>query len=159
MRREQPRDIGLRKSRGRAQDQLSIADGFGDVGSHQRQLRVVLAVGVLEDNARACRAMLRYLNCIAPPQADLMALKRKIARGCERAIAAAEHRDLQEASPCAGAGSSSCLSMKCCTLPKAVRGRSSTKTISRGTLKRASCVSTWAFKSSASTEHPARRIT
>src|ERR1700737_2308403 len=159
MRRELPRDIVLRKSRGRAQDQLGIADGFGNVCRYQRQLRVVLAIGILDDDARARRAMLRYLSCIAPPQPDLMAVQRKIARGRKRAVAAAEHRDLQSASPCAGLGSYSCLSMKCWTLPNAVRGRSSTKTISRGTLKRASCVSTCAFKSSASTKHPARLIT
>src|ERR1700682_3400039 len=154
MRREQPRDILLRKSRGRAQDQLSIADGFGNVCGHRRQLHVVPALGVLEGNARARGPMRRSLSCIAPPQADVMALKRKIACGCEGAITAAEHRDPQGASPCAGASSSSCLSMKCWTLPKAVRGRSSTKTISRGTLKRASCVSTCAFKFSTSTKHP-----
>ncbi len=84
---------------------------------------------------------------------------RKIARGRERAVAAAEYRDLQMASPCEVSGVSSCLSMKCWTLPSAVRGRSSTKTISRGTLKRASCVSTCARNSSASTEHPVRLMT
>jgi hypothetical protein len=47
--------------------------------------------------------MLGYLNRIAPPQSDIMALQRKIARGRERAVAAAEHRDLQDASPCVGA--------------------------------------------------------
>src|SRR6476620_324483 len=146
MRREQPRDILLRKSRSRTQNQLSIADGFGDICRHQRQLHLVPAVRILEDNARATRAMLRYLSRIAPPQADVVTLKRKIAGGCEGAVAAAEHRDLQEASPCPAAGSSSCLNMKCCTLPRAVRGRSSTKTISRGTLKRASCASTCARK-------------
>ena len=159
MRREPGRDIVLREGRGRAQDQFGTVDGFGNVGCHQRQLSVVPAVGVLDDNARARRAMLRYLCCIAPPEADLMALQREIARGRERAVAATEHRDLQGASPSEGAGSSSCRSMKCWTLPNAVRGRSSTKTMSRGTLKRASCVRTCAFKSSASTEHPARLIT
>ena len=38
---------------------------------------------------------------------------------------------------------SACLSTKCCTLPSAVRGRSFTPMNSRGTLKRASCASTW----------------
>ena len=41
------------KRRGRAQDQLGVADGFGDVSRHQRQLNVVPAVGVLQDDARA----------------------------------------------------------------------------------------------------------
>ena len=35
------------KRRSRAQDQLGVADGFGDVSRHQRQLNVVPAVGVL----------------------------------------------------------------------------------------------------------------
>src|SRR5712671_6488398 len=159
MRREQVSDIALREGRGRAQDQLGVADGFGNASRYQRQLHVVSAIGVLEDNARACRAMRRYLGRVAPPQADIVALERKITRGRERAVAAAKHRDLQDASPCAGAGPSSCRSMKCCTLPKAVRGRSSTKMISRGTLKRASCVNTCAFKFSASTKHPERLMT
>ena len=41
----------------------------------------------------------------------------------------------------------------------AVRGRSSTKMMSRGTLKRASCLCTCARNSCASTAHPERRIT
>src|SRR5258705_873227 len=159
MRREQPCDVLLRKGRGGAQDQFSIPDGSGDFCGHQRKLQIVMAIGVLEDNARARGPMRRYLSRIAPPQADVMALQRKIARGCEGAVAAAEHRDLQWASPCARVGSSSCLSMKCWTLPKAVRGKSSTKTMSRGTLKRASCFCTCAFKSSTSTDRPARLIT
>src|SRR6266576_6162963 len=159
MRREQRCDILLRKGRGRAQNQFGIPDGFGDVCGHLRQLHVVTAIGVLEHNARAHGPMRRYLSRIASPQADVMALQRKIACGCEGAVAAAEHRDLQWVSPCARVGSSSCLSMKCWTLPKAVRGKSSTKTISRGTLKRASCVNTCAFRFSASTKHPERLMT
>ena len=42
--------------------------------------------------------------------------------------------------------SASCLSRKCCTLPSALRGRPSTNTTSRGTLKRASCVPTVAHR-------------
>src|ERR1700730_11241001 len=159
MRRKVACYIGLREGRRWAQDQFGVADGFGHVGRHQGQLHVVPAVRVLEDDSGARRAMLCDLCGIAPPQSDVMALQRKIARGRKRAIAAPEHRDLQMASPCEDFGASSCLSMKCCTLPKAVRGKSSTKTISRGTLKRASCVSTCAFKFSASTKHPARLIT
>jgi len=60
MRRDQSRDNGLSEGRGRAQDQLGTADGFGDVGRHQRQLHVVAAIDVLDENARARRAMLRY---------------------------------------------------------------------------------------------------
>ena len=99
MRREQACDIALREGRRRAQDQLGAVDGFGNVSRHQRQLHVVPAIGVLEDNARAGCAMLRHLCRIAPPQADLVALQREIARGRERAVAAAQHRDLQGVSP------------------------------------------------------------
>ena len=105
MRREPGRDIVLCEGRGRAQDQFSTIDDFGNIGCHQRQLSIVPAVGVLDDNVRARRAMLRYLCCIAPPEANLMALQREIARGRERAVAATEHRDLQGASPSEGAGS------------------------------------------------------
>ena len=159
MRREQARDIVLRKCRSRAQDQFSFADGVGNVRCHQRQLNVVPAVRVLQQDARARRAMRGHLPGIAPPQPDLMALQHEIACGRERAVAAAKHRDLHMASPDAGAVSWSCRSRKCWTLPRAVRGRSSTKTMSRGTLNRASCVSTCALRASASTKHPARRIT
>src|SRR5450755_3904855 len=157
--RELPCDIVLREGRGRAQDQLDVADGFGNVSRHQGQLHVVPAISVRHDNPRARCAMLRHLARIAPPQVDVVALQCKIARGRKRAVAAAEHRDLQGASPCTVAGASSCRSMKCWTLPKAVRGRSSTKTMSRGTLNRASWVSTCAFRFSASTEHPFRLMT
>ena len=100
--RELTSDIVLRESRGRAQDQLGSAHSLGNVCRYQRQLRGVPAVGVLDDNARARRAMLGYLNRIAPPQADIVSLQRKIARRRKRAIAAAEHHDLQDASPCVG---------------------------------------------------------
>ncbi len=113
MRREQPCDILLRKGRGRAQDQFGIPDGFGDVCGHVRQSHVATAIGVLEHNARAHGPMRRYLSRIASPQADVVALQREIACGCEGAVAAAEHRDLQWAPPCAGVGLSTCLSMKC----------------------------------------------
>ena len=66
MRREQPRDIGLREGRGRAQDQLGAADGFGDVGRHQRQLHVVPAVRVLDDE---CASPPRDVPPLAPHRA------------------------------------------------------------------------------------------
>src|SRR5512132_4112993 len=119
MRREQSRYILLCEGGDRAQDQFSILDGFGDVCCHQRKLYVVTAIGILEHNARARGPMLGDLSCIAPPQPDVMALQRKIACGCKRAVAAAQHRDLQVAPPCKDRGASSCLSMKCWTLPKA----------------------------------------
>src|SRR5204863_1579481 len=129
MRREQPRNILLRKGRGRAQDQFSIPDGFGDVCGHLRQLHLATAIGVLEHNARAHGPMRRYLSRIASPQADVMALQRKIACGCEGAVAAAEHRVLQWLAPCARAGSPTRLSMKRWTSPKAVRRNSPPTTI------------------------------
>ena len=52
-----------------------------------------------EPAARCCR----HLRRIAPPQPDVVALQREIARRREGAVAAAEHRDLQRASPCADA--------------------------------------------------------
>ena len=83
MRRELPCDIVLREGRGRAQDQLDVVDGFGNVSRYQHQLHVVPAIGVRHDNPRARRAMLRHLARIAPPQPDVVALQRKIARGCK----------------------------------------------------------------------------
>ena len=105
MRRKLPRDIVLREGRGRAQDQLGVHDSLGDIRCHQRQLRGVSAASVLKRNAGARGAMRRYLSDVAPPQPDVVALQRKIACGCEGTIAAAKHRDLQDASPCAGARS------------------------------------------------------
>jgi hypothetical protein len=67
--------ISLREGRGRAQDQLGVADGFGNVSRHQRQLNIVSAVGVLEDNARAPAARCAATCRVAPPQADIVALK------------------------------------------------------------------------------------
>src|SRR5882724_9257715 len=152
-------DIGLRKSRRWAQDQLGVPDGLSDICRYQRELDVMTPTVILDGDARAGLAMRRDGSRIAPPQTDIVALKRKIPRRGERAIAAAQHRDPQGASPSPAVRASSCFNMKCCTLPSAVRGRSSTKTISRGTLKRASCISTCASKSCASTELPARLIT
>lgn len=50
-------------------------------------------------------------------------------------------------------------SAKCWILPNAVRGNSSVKKISRGTLKRASCEPACAISASASTRTPGRLIT
>ena len=95
MRREQPRDIGLRKRRRRAQDQLGAADGFGDVDVTSASCTSWRPLMSLTQDAGARRAMLRHLRRVAPPQPDVMALQGKIARGREGAIAAAEYRDLQ----------------------------------------------------------------
>jgi len=63
-----------------------------------------------------------------------MALKRKIAGGREGAVAAAEHRNLSKRLSLYGLRSVEAgFSMKCWTLPNAVRGRSPTNMISRGT--------------------------
>jgi hypothetical protein len=81
MRRELPCDIVLREGRGRAQDQLDVADCFGNVSRYQGQLYIVPAIGVRHDNPRARRTMFRHLGRIAPPQSDVVALQRKIAHG------------------------------------------------------------------------------
>ena len=53
MRRDLLGDIRLRKGRRRAEDQFDVFDRFGDVGRHQRQLRVVGALRILDLDARA----------------------------------------------------------------------------------------------------------
>ena len=98
----------LRESRGGTEDQFGIADSLGDIGRDQRKLRVMVAFGVFDDDARARGAMRGDRRGIAPPQPHVMALQRKIARRRERAIASAEHRDahldphLRHARPWAG---------------------------------------------------------
>ena len=58
------------------------------------------AVSVHEGDTGTRRAMRRDLRGVAPPQPYLMAGERKIARGRERTVAAAEYCNLQMASPC-----------------------------------------------------------
>src|SRR6266700_3857700 len=137
MRRQSPRDVGLRESRSRTQDKLSASDGGADVRGDQGQLDIMPAVDVLDDDAGARSAMRLDHVRVAAPQSYIMALQCQIAGSRERAIAAAEYRDFHAVSPRAVASMS--FSMKCWTFPRAVRGRSTTKTISRGTLNRASC--------------------
>src|SRR4051812_48284679 len=100
--------------------------------------------------------MLRDQGGITAPQADVVSLQREIARRGERSVAAPQNRDLHERSLVV---ESSCFNKKCCTLPSAVRGKSSTKTISRGTLNRASWVWTCALSASTSTSALPRRMT
>jgi hypothetical protein len=57
------------------------------------------AVGVLDNDAGARRAMRRHLNHVTSPQPDVMTLQRKITGGGERAVAAAQHGNLHDASP------------------------------------------------------------
>src|ERR1700739_4362457 len=152
-------NIGLREGGCGTQDQFNVAHRFSDVRRHQRQLRVVLTARILQQDFRAGRTLRRNHFGVAPPEPDVVALKRKITRGGERAVAAAQHCNLQSESPRAESEASSCLNMKCWTFPKAVRGRSSTKTTSRGTLKRASCDCTCAFRSFPSSRLPERLIT
>ena len=134
MRSKQASDIRLCESGGGAQDQFGTADGLGDICRHQRQFDVVTAVVVLHQDARAGGAMCSDRLCIAAPEPDLMSRQREIARGGERAVSPTQNRNLQDASPCARTCASSCLSRKCWTFPSAVRGRSVTKTMSRGIL-------------------------
>jgi hypothetical protein len=91
MRRQLPRDVALCEGWRRAQDQLGVADRFGDVGGYQRQLGVVGALRILDHDARAGLAMLGDRRGIAPPQADIMALQCKITRGRKRTVATAQN--------------------------------------------------------------------
>ena len=72
-------DVGLREGWRRAQDQFGAgtASAMSVVTS---QVHIVLATHSFKD-ARARGAMLRDLCRVAPPQADLVALQRKIPRG------------------------------------------------------------------------------
>ncbi len=83
MRREPGCDVSLGKGRGRAQDQIGITRGFSHIRRHQRQPDLVAAVDVLEKDARAGLAMRFCLRLVTPPEPDLVACKRKIARGRE----------------------------------------------------------------------------
>ena len=78
---------------------IGAADRFADVRRHQRQLDVVPAMRVLDEDARARRAMLRHLRRITSPQPDLVALQSEIACSREGTIAATEYRDLQGEAP------------------------------------------------------------
>ena len=113
MRRKLVGDVRLRERGCGAQDQFHATDSFGHIGCDQRELHIVLAVRILEHDARARLAMRRDHLGITPPQPDIMALKCEIAGGRERAIAAAEHRDPHNVSPEAGERASSRFSMKC----------------------------------------------
>src|SRR5215471_20406732 len=117
------------------------------------------AVRVFYDNAGAVRALRFDEAAIPTPEPHVMTLKRKIACRGKGAVAAPEDCDFQLASPRASACASSSFNMKCWTLPNAVRGKSSTKTMSRGTLKRASCDLTCVCKSSEATLLPDRVTT
>ncbi len=116
------------------QDQLGLGNGGSHIGRDQRQLHIVAAIVILDHDARSRSPMRRDLLLIAPPQPDLTSRQRKVARGGEGSIAATQHCNLQATSPRVCDCASSCFSRKCCTLPKAVRGRSVTKTMSRGIL-------------------------
>jgi hypothetical protein len=59
------------------------AGGFGDIRCHQCELCFVPALRIFDDDTGARRAMFRNLSRVAPPQAHVMALKRKIARARE----------------------------------------------------------------------------
>src|SRR5262245_18952104 len=108
---------------------------------------------VLHQNLAAGGAVRRHCVLVAPPQPDLVAGHGEVARGRERAVSSAEHGDAhQDSFACS-------LRRKCWTLPSALRCRSSTKTTSRGILKRASCAPTWRTSAWASTAAPLRRTT
>ena len=113
MRRKLLGNIDLRECRGRTEDQLCAVDGLGDISRDQRELHVVPAVDVLDQNARARRLMRGDLVSIAPPQAHLVPHKREISRGRKRAVSPAQHRDLHATPPRTGVFASICFSMKC----------------------------------------------
>src|SRR3954469_8179729 len=144
MRRKVGCNIMLRERRCRAKNQFGAANGLGDIGRHKLEFDVMPTSRVLDQDARSGGTVRGDRACIAAPKSDLMALQGKVAGGRERAVAAAEDRDLQRRSPKIS------FSLKCCTLPSAVRGKSSTNTNSRGTLKRASRVSMCACNALAS---------
>src|SRR4249919_1578829 len=75
MRSERAGYILLCEGWGRAQDHINAADGFGDVSGHRCQLDVVPALRILDEDARACRAMLRHPGRVTAPQPDLVALQ------------------------------------------------------------------------------------
>ncbi|MGY4440396.1 hypothetical protein ACVW04_003178 [Bradyrhizobium sp. LM2.3] len=83
---KQPRNVGLREGRCRAQDQLCAVDRFGNVGRYHRELDVVRTVMILHQDARAGGAMGCDLIRVAAPEPDRMSRQRKIARGRERAV-------------------------------------------------------------------------
>ncbi len=149
---ERARDIVLRGRGGRAEDQFGVAHRRGDVVRHQRQLRLVPPAKILHRDDAAGRVVCLHGFDVAPPQPHVVTGKRHVARRRERAIAAAEHCDAHQLRPVSR-------STKCCTLPIALRGSASTNTYSRGTLKRASCVSRCASSARASHAAFGRRTT
>src|SRR5262249_53144287 len=98
--------------------------------------RPVPALKAFPHNPAAGGAVHRHCVLVAPPQPNLVASHGEVARGRERAVSSTEHGDAHQDSL------ASSFKRKCWTLPSALRGRSSTKTTSRGILKRASCAPT-----------------
>jgi len=67
MRRKQLSDIALREGGAGHRSSSALWTAFRQCQSSPTPVHVVSAIGVLEDNARACRAMRRYLGRVAPP--------------------------------------------------------------------------------------------
>jgi len=93
MRRQRAGDIGLREGGGGAEDQIGAAHGLGDVRRDQREPGVMPAARILHGDAGTFGALLRHGLRVAPPQPDLVALQREVARRREGAVAAAEYGD------------------------------------------------------------------
>ncbi len=130
MRRQRAGNIRLRRRGRRAQDQLRALHGFRNVVGDERKHRVMMPTEILDDDAAPGVAMRRDGVTIAPPQPHVVAAQSEVAGRCERAVASPENRDAHGyARP-----ASRSFSMKCCTLPRTLRGNASTKTISRGNL-------------------------
>ena len=151
MRRECTRDVPLSGRRSWAENQVCTADRCRNVIRQQGGLCFMPPTKILhDDRAAGCLVGLDG-RAVAAPEAHVMPGKRKIARRRERAVPAAKHRDAHQRSISR--------SRKCCTLPMALRGSASTNTYSRGTLKRASCVSKCASSAGTSIAQPARPTT
>ena len=138
MRRQHAGDVGLGRRRRRAHDELGPLHRLADVGGDQAQARLMPAPEILDgDDAAGCAMRLDGL-AIATPQPHVVAGKREITGRRQRAISTAQYGDPHSLPapfrlpPLRPATRS--LSLKCCTLPMALRGRLSTITYSRGTL-------------------------
>src|SRR5258706_210860 len=72
------------------------AHALGDVVRHDRGFRFVTPLEILYQDRAAGGAMRRDRLRVTPPETDLVAGEREIARRRERSVAAAEHRDAHQ---------------------------------------------------------------
>jgi hypothetical protein len=95
--------------RRRTKNQVRAAHRRADVVRHRGKLGGAAALEILDDYRIADRLLRSDRRLIAPPQPYRMAGKCEVARRPERAVAAAEHRDLHRPSPRLGAIAFVCL--------------------------------------------------